>query len=130
MVGAASMIKKERDLIVQRVVSAFPILPGKEADLDVFLRELSERAAELAPFYTQFSVSHQSWHRQETAAGMMLISTTEIMRTPLSAVAQQLKVSERPFDRWFKDRVREISGVDLDVIPLGPPTECIFSWPE
>jgi hypothetical protein len=124
------MIKKGRDALVQRIVTAFPILPGKEAELDLFLRELSERAADLAPFYSQFSVGHQSWHRQETATGTLLISTTEIMRTPLSAVAQQLRVSERPFDRWFKDRVREISGVDLDTTPLGPPTECIFSWPE
>jgi hypothetical protein len=130
MVCASTMIKKERDVIVQRVVSAFPILPGKEKELDVFLRELSERAADLAPFYSQFSVSHQSWHRQDTAGGALLISVTEIMRTPLSAVAQQLKASERPFDRWFKDRVREISGVDLDITPLGPPTECLFSWPE
>jgi hypothetical protein len=124
------MIKKERDVIVQRVVSAFPILPGREADLDVFLLELSERSADLAPFYSQFGVSHQSWHRQDGAGGALLISITEIMRTPVSAVAQQIKVSERPFDRWFKDRVRAISGIDLDITPLGPPTQCIFSWPE
>jgi hypothetical protein len=124
------MINKDRDVIVQRLVRAFPILPGREADLDVFLRELSERVDDIAPFFSQFSVSHQSWHRQVTPAGIILISVTEIMRTPVSAVAQQLTASERPFDRWFKNRVRQISGVDLDLTPLGPPSECIFSWPE
>jgi hypothetical protein len=124
------MINKERDSFVQRVVRAFPVLPGKEAELDIFLRELAERSADLAPFYSQFGVSYTSWHRQETASGTMVLALTEIMRTPLSAVAQQLKVSERPFDRWFKDRLRTITGVDLDTMPLGLPNECIFSWPE
>ena len=130
MVGASSMINKERDALVHRVVRAFPVLPGKEADLDLFLRELAERSADLTPFYSQFGVSHTSWHRQEMASGTMVLAVTEVMRTPISAVAQQLKVSERPFDRWFKDRIRAITGVDLDMTPLGPPNECIFSWPE
>jgi hypothetical protein len=130
MVCASSMIKKERDLLVQRVVNAFPVLPGKEPDLELFLRQLAERSADLTPFYSQFGVSYTSWHRQEMASGLLVLAVTEVMRTPISAVGQQLKVSERPFDRWFKDRIRTITGVDLDTTPLGLPNECIFSWPE
>jgi hypothetical protein len=130
MVGASSMISKERDPIVRRVVNAFPVLSGKESDLDAFLRELAERSADLTLFYSQFSVSYTSWHRQEMPSGMVVLSITEIMRTPVSAIGQQLKASERPFDRWFKDRIKAITGVDLDVTPLGLPNECIFSWPE
>jgi len=123
------MITKEH-APVRRVVRAFPVLRGKEADLDLFVREVSERVAELAPFYSQFGITHESWYRQDTPSGLLVIVVTEIMRTPVSSVAQQYQATERPFDRWFKDRVRDLSGIDPDSTPLGPPSENIFSWPE
>jgi hypothetical protein len=30
------------------------------------------------------------------------------------------------FERWFKERVHAITGVDPNEDPLGPPTPCIF----
>jgi hypothetical protein len=115
--------------MVQRVVRAFPVLPGKEPQVREFARELAGRSGDLTTFYGQFGVSHESWHLQQTPAGPWVIGITEIARTPVSAAAQQFKVSERPFDRWFKNQIRELTGVDLDQAPLGPPTECILNWP-
>lgn len=115
--------------MTQRVVRAYPVLPGKEQQVREFVRELTDRAGETNAFYGQFGVSHESWHLQETPAGPWVISVTEITRTPVSAAAQQFKASERPFDRWFKNQVLDITGVNPDEVPLGPPTECIFNWP-
>jgi hypothetical protein len=122
------MVADECDAMVQRVVRAFPVLPGKEHKVREFAQELAARGGEAGDFYGQFGVCHESWHLQETATGPWIIGVTEIRRMPVSAAAQQYKVSERPFDRWFKDQVREISGVNPDDTPLGPPTECIFNW--
>jgi len=116
--------------MTHRVVSAFPVLPGKEQQVREFARELAARGAETEAFYTQFGVSHASWHLQQTVAGPWVVSLTEITRVPISAAAQQYKASERPFDRWFKNQVRDLTGVDPDEFPLGPASECIFSWPE
>jgi hypothetical protein len=115
--------------MTQRVVRAFPVLAGKEDALREFASELASRRGETNSFFEQFGISHESWHLQDTPAGPMVIGVTEISRTPVSAAAQQYKASERPFDRWFKDRVREMTGVDPDEVPLGPATECIFDWP-
>lgn len=115
--------------MVNRVVRAFPVLPGKELPMQEFARELASRPADLTMFYGQFGVSHESWHLQQTPNGPLVIAVTEILHNPVSAAAQQFKASERPFDRWFKDHVRDLTGVNPDDAPLGPPTECIFNWP-
>ena len=42
------------------------------------------------------------------------------------AAGREYAASEAPFDRWFKNQVRTLTGIDPDTTPLGPPTECIF----
>jgi hypothetical protein len=36
--------------------------------------------------------------------------------------------SRDPFDVWSRQRMMEISGVDLSVVPDGPPPELILDW--
>ena len=36
--------------------------------------------------------------------------------------------SKDPFDLWFKQRVIELSGIDPNRTPLGPPSEQIFDF--
>jgi hypothetical protein len=43
-------------------------------------------------------------------------------------VAPEFAQSRHAFDRWFKDRIRAVTGVNLDEQPLGLPTRCIFDW--
>ncbi|HXU30758.1 MAG TPA: hypothetical protein VN851_09295 [Thermoanaerobaculia bacterium] len=110
------------------VVRAFPILPGKEEDLRAFASELTgARRPEAAEFYRQFGVRHENWHLQQTPNGAWVIAITDLIEDPQLA-AQAYAESERPFDRWFKDKVLEISGSDPDLEPLGPPTEAILDW--
>jgi hypothetical protein len=40
--------------------------------------------------------------------------------------AQEYAESSLPFDLWFKDQVRNLTGIDPTVQPLGPPSEVIF----
>jgi len=80
-----------------------------------------------AAFYCGFAVVHESWHLQSTRQGSWAICVTEIAQDP-AAMGRAYAGSERPFDRWFKERVRELTGVDPDREPFGPPTETIFNW--
>ncbi len=110
------------------VVRAFPVLPGKVEDLRTFAAELTgPRRSEAAEFYRQFGVRHESWHLQQTPHGALVIAITDLIEEPHNA-AQAYAVSERPFDLWYKDQVRHLSGSDPDVEPLGPPTEAILDW--
>ena len=107
------------------VVRAFPVL--KEQELREFVKELSgTRNLEAADFYQRHGVTRETVHLQRTAAGPWIIVVTEV--TDVEPAAREYAASEVPFDRWFKDRILHLSGVNSDQDPLGPPTETIFEW--
>jgi hypothetical protein len=97
------------------------------ADLQAFAAALNgERQAETTEFYRRFSVSHESWHLQQTQFGPWLISVT-VLDNP-SEAGPRYATSTAAFEKWFKDQVRDLSGVDSDKEPLGPPTSLVFAW--
>lgn len=108
------------------LVRAFPIRKPL-AQVQAFAAALAtERSAEATVFYRQFGVSHESWHLQDTPAGPWLLSVT-VLDNPTEA-APRYAASTVAFDSWFKEQVRELSGVDPDIEPLGPPTTQVFAW--
>jgi hypothetical protein len=108
------------------VVRAFPVLPGKEEDIRRLAAEMAgPRRQDAEQFYKSFGVIRESWHYQETPHGPLVIGITELDAEP-EARAQEYAESSRPFDRWFKDQVRNLTGVDPNVQPLGPPSEVLF----
>jgi hypothetical protein len=110
------------------IVRAFPVLPGKEEGLRQLAEEMSGTEREqAAAFYCGFAVVRESWHLQKTAEGSWAICVTEIAQDP-AAMGRAYAGSQRPFDRWFKERVRDLTGIDPDVQPFGPPSETIFNW--
>jgi len=107
------------------IVRAFPVLPGKEEDIRRLAAEMAgSRRKEAQEFYRHFGVTRESWHYQETPNGPMVIGVTELEEP--EAKAKEYAASNRPFERWFKDQVRNLTGIDPDVQPLGPPSEVIF----
>lgn len=56
---------------------------------------------------------------------MQLIAYVEA-DNPLHAF-QQFAASQDPFDRWYKEQVRALSGLDMSQPPPGLP-EQIFEW--
>jgi hypothetical protein len=112
---------------MQLLVRAFPVLAGKETQLRQFAHDIqTTRAAEVADFYGRLGVARESWHLQETRHGSWVICVTQIPDKPIEAAGQEYAHSRDAFDRWFKDQVMLISGVNPEREPLGPPTQCIF----
>jgi hypothetical protein len=108
------------------VVRAFPVLPGKEEDIRKFAAEMAgPRRREAEQFYKSFGIVRESWHYQETPHGPMVIGVTEVDAEP-GVKAREYAESSLPFDRWFKDQVLNLTGIDPSVQPLGPPSEVIF----
>ena len=111
------------------IVRAFPILAGREGELREFAREMAaERAGESSDFYGGLGVAHESWHLQQTPTGPLVIVITEIAEGEVENVASTYAASQRPFDRWFKDKVVTLTGISPDRDPLGPPTTRIFEF--
>lgn len=114
---------------MQRVVRAFPVLPGREDDVREVARQLTtERAEGASDSFRRFGVVHESWHEQQTPAGTWLIVVTEMTEEPLEERTGRYVASADDFDVWFKSRVQELTGVDPTAAPLGPPTRCVMSW--
>ena len=110
---------------MELVVRAFPVLAGQEARLNEFANAVEgARASEAEDFFRRMGVARESWFRQQTDAGQTwVIIVTQISG---SATAEDFRGSQDAFDRWFKEQVKLISGVDPEKQPLGPPTTCIF----
>ena len=110
------------------IVRAFPVLAGKEDAARTFAEDVGHsRRGETAAFLSAFGVQRESWHLQRTPQGTFIIVVTEVA-DPHDVHAQAYGASQGRFERWFKDNVRALCGVDADAQPLGPPTETIFSW--
>jgi hypothetical protein len=108
---------------------AFPVLPGNEGRVrEVAAEVLAERRFEADEFYRRMGISRETWHLQQTDAGPMVIVCTEVR--DLDEAARAYAASEHPFDAWFKQQVRRISGVDPNRQPAGPFTEQVFEWAE
>ena len=113
------------------VVRAFPVLPGKEKATRAFAVTLQERALEASAFFNRFGIMRESWHLQKTPNGEFVIVVTELGAPPglqVHVQAQAYATAQGAFERWFKDSVRELCGVNPDEQPLGPPTEKIYEW--
>ena len=92
-----------------------------------FARELqSRRSEECASFFRRHGVARETWHTQETPSGLWIIAVSQFDGKPIEEAAREYVASQAPFDRWFKDQVIALTGIDPETTPLGPPTTCIF----
>jgi len=109
------------------VVRAFPVLAGHESHVRELAKSMAtDRAADAAQFFARFGVRHESWHLQQTPHGPWVIVVTEV-DAPVET-AKEYSASQGEFDLWFKAQVLELSGIDPQTQPLGPPTDQIFAW--
>jgi hypothetical protein len=112
---------------MQLAVRAFPVRPGYEDKAHHVARQMQgQRAAEAADFYRRHGVVRETWHTQETPSGLWIIAVSQFDGKPIDEAAREYAASQAPFDSWFKDQVRALTGIDPDTTPLGPPTTCIF----
>jgi len=113
------------------VVRAFPVLPGKEQAARDFAAAVGARRDETGRFFKRYGVTRESWQLQKTPQGAFIIVVTQLGAAPgleVQVQAQAYASAQDAFDRWFKDNVRELCGVNPDEQPLGPPTETLFDW--
>lgn len=109
---------------LQEICFVAPVLPGKRELLMQFAHSLMhERRAEYDA--SQTTVVAESWYFQLTPLGDMVI--VHFKAPDIARVFANLATSEEPFDIWFRETVKEGSGIDLSqTLPVLP--ECILRW--
>lgn len=106
----------------------FPLLPGKELDFHRFCEELAgPRAEQARDFFGRFGVVRETWMLQHTGSGSQIAVCSQVEHQLLQRVAEY-GASQHEFDQWFKAQVQDLSGIDVNQSPLGPPTELAFDW--
>jgi hypothetical protein len=108
------------------VLRAFPIRGPVEKLHDLVASLKGEKQPDADSFFKSYGVSHESWHLQDTPAGPWVIGLT-VIDDPKEAAPRYAKAVGE-FDSWFKAQIGHVTGVDLNVEPLGPPTELIYAW--
>jgi len=116
------------------IVLTFPILAGKVESWRRFCQELS--GSQLQMYLTsrrRLGITHERMELIENAFGATAATTLEA-----SDVAQalgQIFTSNLPFDVWYRKRLQELYGVELDSyeqflkpIPSSPNQELLFEW--
>jgi len=102
----------------------FPVLPGKREVLNAFVKALtSEWRAQYDR--AKHTVRSESWFFQSTAQGDFVIM--HLSAIDPDAVFAGLATSQEPFETWFREQVKDITGVDLCVPPPSLPNR-IFHW--
>jgi len=103
-----------------------PVLPGKTEQATAFFKEVQRRGQEFAK-------------SRGSLPGHMTRESVWVMRTPMGdfgvvllegddpvAANTAFASSQDPFDLWFKQSVKEFTGIDFGQ-PL-PPIEQLLDW--
>jgi len=114
--------------MMDQVCFALPVISGKTEDARAFFKELEgSRKAEFARSEERIGIPKESWYLQKTPMADLLIG---YMESPDFARALDLFArSQDEFDVWFKRRLAELTGADLNSPPPGPRSEQVSSSP-
>lgn len=112
-------------------VRVLPIQPGKAEECKQFITELlNDRRAQFAASQRAEGIREEHFFIQSDHRGDYLIVYND-GDTQLRERARQIRAqSTEPFDVWFKERFRDIHGIDLEHPHRegGARIELLASW--
>jgi hypothetical protein len=103
---------------MDQVCLVLPIKEGRSDAARTFMRELeSERKAQYAVSERRIGIDKEAWYMASTPAGDQFVA---YMETPdFGHALESFSQSRDPFDMWFKERLDESTGLDLNHPPAG-----------
>ena len=112
---------------MDQICLVVPIIPGKTADARDFMRELEgDRKPGYQCSEQRIGIVKEAWYLARTPAGDQLVAYMESpdFLQALSAFTQ----SQDDFDLWFKHRLADSTGLDLNTPPPAPLPELLSSY--
>jgi hypothetical protein len=107
--------------------SAFPLLPGKTEQFKRFNQEMAgPHRSEFEASLQRQGVTREVVSLQQTPQGDMGIVYFEAPDIP--HVFETLARSQEPFDVWFREQAKDITGVDFSQPLPGSPPEVVIDW--
>ena len=111
---------------MDQICLVVPVLPGRTADARDFMRELeASRNADSQLSEQRIGIVKEAWYLARTPAGDQLVAYLESPDFP--AAFSALSRSHDEFDQWFKRRLADATGLDLNT-PTAPLPELLSSY--
>src|SRR5947209_16849173 len=109
---------------MDHICFALPILPDQTEEARAFQRELDgPRKSAYAASEQRIGIEREYWFLQQTPQGDMFLA---YMESPdFASALGRFAQSQDEFDLWFKRRLAEVTGVDLNNPPPGPLSELL-----
>ena len=112
------------------LVCILPILPGKQEEWRRFCQELQgSRRCQYKESRQRLGITKELvWLHSSlrTLQGEMVIVSLEAEHPEV--LLPQLVASGLPFDRWFRQQLLELHGLDITEVLSRPPAELVFVW--
>ena len=103
---------------------ALPLLAGKGDAARAFLRDLEgEHKTAYAASEQRLGLTKEVWALQALPGGEAFVVYIE--GPDVGEAFRRFAASQDVFDQWFKARVRETTGADLNTPPPGPMSEVL-----
>ena len=113
---------------MDQICLVVPILPGRTADARDFMRELeASRTADYQLSEQRIGIVKEVWYLAQTPAGDQLVAYMESPDFPRAL--SMFSRSHDEFDLWFKQRLTDATGLDLNTPPTAPLPELLSSYP-
>jgi len=112
---------------MDQICLVVPVLPGRTADARDFMRELeADRKADYHDSEQRIGIVKEAWYLARTPAGDQLVAYMESPDFPTAL--SMFSLSREEFDQWFKQRLADATGLDLNTPPPGPLPELLSSY--
>lgn len=108
------MQEQQRGGSEPELMIVLPLLPGRSEAWRRFQQELQEsRRADFESVCRRWGIRRlEVWLASSGSGDMVLVQIALV--TDVADVEQRFASSQQPFDRWIKERVRELHGMDLN----------------
>jgi len=112
---------------MDQICLVVPVLPGRTADARDFMRALEgDRKADYQHSERRIGIVKEAWYLARTPAGDQLVA---YMESPdFSKALSMFSQSHDEFDQWFKQRLADATGLDLNTPPSAPLPELLSSY--
>ena len=101
---------------MDQVCLVLPILANKTEDARAFQRELdTERKADYGRSERRIGITKEVWFIASLPGGDQLVAYIE--SDDIQRALQLFVASRDDFDEWFKSRLAEVTGVDMNNLP-------------
>jgi hypothetical protein len=112
---------------MDQICLVVPITAGKTDDARDFMRELEgKRRPDYDRSERRIGVTKEVWYLARTPAGDQFVAYVEA--EDFAAALSLFSGSQDEFDLWFKRRLADSTGLDLNTPPSGPMPELLSSY--